>query len=62
MGIRYNYQSILHYGPYAFSKKPGVKKTIVPKDPEADIKDPWERKEMADTDAMCIHKIYKDEC
>lgn len=62
LDVKYNYGSILHYGPYAFSKEPGVKKTIVPKDPKADIKDPWERTEMAPSDALYIHQLYRGLC
>ncbi|XP_050690926.1 astacin-like [Eriocheir sinensis] len=62
LAVGYNYDSILHYGPYAFSKSPGVKQTIVPKDPEADIKDPWQRTEMADTDALYVNELYRDQC
>lgn len=62
LAVGYNYESILHYGPYAFSKSPGVKRTIVPKNPEADIMDPWQRTEMAHTDALYVAELYRDQC
>lgn len=62
LAVGYNYESILHYGPYAFSMSPGMKRTIVPKDPKADIKDPWQRTEMAVTDALQVQELYQDQC
>lgn len=62
VGEKYNYKSIMHYDSYAFSKKPDVLKTIVPKDPKVVLVDASEKLEMEKSDANQINKLYAKQC
>ena len=62
MGEGYNYASIMHYGAYSFSVNWGVLKTIVPKDPNVVLHEPWEKYEMERSDANQINNLYAAEC
>lgn len=53
----YDYKSIMHYGPYFFSKnKRGKKATIIPKKPGAAI---GQRDMLSRMDCMKINSLYK---
>ncbi|XP_045129134.1 astacin-like [Portunus trituberculatus] len=62
VGEGYNYASIMHYGTYAFSIQWGVKKTIVPKDPNVVLVNAYDKYEMEQSDANQINNLYADEC
>jgi len=52
----YDYKSIMHYGPYFFSKnKRGKAATIIPKDPDATI---GQREMLSKMDCMKINSLY----
>ena len=53
----YNYNSIMHYGPYSFSKN--GKKTMVPLKNGAHISEPYTKHHIVKTDAAQINYIYK---
>nr|AGM32350.1 zinc metalloproteinase [Coptotermes formosanus] len=54
-GVSYDYGSIMHYGPYAFSKN-GLK-TIEPKDPNAEI---GQNAGFSDKDLQKLEKMYEN--
>ena len=54
MGTSYDYESIMHYDMYAFSKN--NKPTIVPKKPGVTI---GQRKGFSDLDVYKINKLYE---
>ncbi|CAL1266935.1 unnamed protein product [Larinioides sclopetarius] len=56
---RYDYTSIMHYGEYAFSKNPGVLKTMVAKDGKTKLKEPFERPGLNQNDIDLVKKLYK---
>lgn len=59
VGEGYNYYSIMHYGTYAFSTFPGVLPTIVPIDANVVLTEPYDKYEMAQSDANEINNLYK---
>uniref|UniRef100_A0A1Q3FQ05 Metalloendopeptidase n=1 Tax=Culex tarsalis TaxID=7177 RepID=A0A1Q3FQ05_CULTA len=52
-GVRYDYGSVMHYGPFAFSKN-GLP-TIVPKDPKAEI---GQRVRLSESDISKLNHMY----
>ncbi|KAL9703163.1 hypothetical protein quinque_006681 [Culex quinquefasciatus] len=52
-GVRYDYGSVMHYGPYSFSKN-GLP-TIVPKDPKAEI---GQRVALSEKDFSKLNHMY----
>ncbi|XP_064459114.1 zinc metalloproteinase nas-4-like [Ornithodoros turicata] len=55
LGERYDYDSIMHYGPSAFARSRGLN-TIVPNDPYAQI---GQRTRFSPTDIRKIQKLYQ---
>ncbi|XP_050690946.1 astacin-like isoform X1 [Eriocheir sinensis] len=62
VGENYNYDSIMHYGTYAFSNNWGVAETIVPTDPNVVLVEAYDKFEMRQTDANQINNLYASEC
>lgn len=62
VGVGYNYESIMHFDSYAFSKNWGILKTIVPKLESVSLTDPQEKNEMAKSDADQVNSLYFNEC
>ncbi|XP_045128612.1 astacin-like [Portunus trituberculatus] len=62
VGEGYNYASIMHYGTYAFSIQWGVKKTIIPTDPNVVLVEAYDKYEMEQSDANQINNLYAAEC
>lgn len=60
VGENYNYNSIMHYGAYAFSYNGQV--TIDVLMPGYWISDPYEKSEMAPSDANQINNLYAGVC
>lgn len=58
VGENYNYNSIMHYGTYAFSNNWGVSPTIVPTDPNVILTEAYDKYEMAQSDANQINNLY----
>ncbi|ROT61685.1 zinc proteinase Mpc1 [Penaeus vannamei] len=62
VGEGYNYESIMHYGTYAFSVQWGVAKTIVPTDPNVILTEAYDKLQMAQSDANQINNLYRNQC
>nr|XP_027235015.1 uncharacterized protein LOC113826343 [Penaeus vannamei] len=62
VGEDYQYDSIMHYGKYAFSIQWGVLETIVPLQDGVDLTDPYDKAHMLQTDANQINNLYASEC
>ncbi|XP_071519339.1 astacin-like isoform X1 [Panulirus ornatus] len=62
VGESYKYDSIMHYGKYAFSLQWGVLETIVPLQDGVDLTDPYEKSHMLQTDANQINNLYQAQC
>ncbi|XP_063586085.1 astacin-like [Penaeus indicus] len=62
VGENYQYDSIMHYGKYAFSIQWGVLETIVPLQDGVDLTDPYDKDHMLQTDANQINNLYASEC
>ncbi|CAL4100033.1 unnamed protein product, partial [Meganyctiphanes norvegica] len=62
VGEGYNYNSIMHYGAYSFSVDPWQTKTIDVLMDGYTISDPWEKSEMAQSDANQINNLYAGQC
>ncbi|KAK3896132.1 hypothetical protein Pcinc_000181 [Petrolisthes cinctipes] len=58
VGENYNYNSIMHYGTYAFSTFWGVLPTIVPNDSNVVLTEPYDKSEMAQSDANQLNNLY----
>ncbi|XP_042885170.1 astacin-like [Penaeus japonicus] len=58
VGEGYQYDSIMHYGKYAFSTQWGVLETIVPRQDGVDLTDPYEKPHMLQSDANQINNLY----
>jgi hypothetical protein len=54
--LRYDYESIMHYGPYAFSKDEGRLRTVVPKKKYTGIM--GQRNRLSDIDAEKLNRLY----
>ncbi|PRD34275.1 UNVERIFIED_CONTAM: Astacin-like metalloprotease toxin 2 [Trichonephila clavipes] len=54
----YDYESIMHYGNYAFSKEPHQLRTMVAKDGTR-LLEPYERKGFTKNDIYTINKLYR---
>ncbi|GBN95594.1 hypothetical protein AVEN_135354-1 [Araneus ventricosus] len=55
----YDYTSIMHYGEYAFSKQPGVLKTMEAKDGKTKLLEPYDRPGLNNNDIDLVKKLYK---
>ncbi len=55
LGIDYDYDSVMHYGPYAFSKYRGVFPTIVSKQAGKKI---GQRNGLSNKDELQLRKLY----
>ncbi|GFT22675.1 astacin-like metalloprotease toxin 2, partial [Nephila pilipes] len=54
----YDYSSIMHYGCYAFSKQPGVLKTMEAKNGTL-LQDPYNKPGLTNNDITMVRKLYK---
>ena len=55
-GQGYNYDSIMHYGAYAFSSN--GQQVMYPKQPNVILTDPYDKQHMEESDAIQIRQIY----
>ncbi|XP_071519338.1 astacin-like [Panulirus ornatus] len=62
VGESYHYDSIMHYGKFAFSIQWGVLETIVPLQDGVDLTDPYDKPHMLQSDANQINNLYQAQC
>ncbi|GIX93092.1 astacin-like metalloprotease toxin 1 [Caerostris darwini] len=55
----YNWNSIMHYGEYAFSKQPGLLKTMESKNPRHHLREPYDKPGLHAEDIKLINYVYK---
>ncbi|GBN49065.1 hypothetical protein AVEN_24329-1 [Araneus ventricosus] len=57
---KYDYESIMHYGDFAFSKRPGVYKTMEAKHSKH-LFEPYDKPGLNENDIEMVKKLYKCE-
>lgn len=57
---KYDYESIMHYGEFAFSKRPGVYKTMEAKHSKH-LFEPYDKPGLNENDIEMVKKLYKCE-
>lgn len=55
---QFDYDSIMIYGDYAFSKRPGFLKTMEAKNGQT-LKNPYDKDRMTPSDIERVNKLYK---
>ncbi|KAF8792952.1 Astacin-like metalloprotease toxin 1 [Argiope bruennichi] len=55
---RYNCESIMHYGEYAFSIKPQVLKSMEAKDGKTKLLEPYDKAGLTNTDIQMVKDLY----
>jgi hypothetical protein len=60
VGVTYDYQSIMHYGSYAFSSN--GERTIIPKQSGVTLIEAYDKTTMSSSDAQVIQKTYAGIC